>query len=83
MKASTAFLLCLLSGAASAQDITVKLTPQEAQVAITLWDAGLKALGGPAAEAYTVLSRKVQAAQQEAAKPPVVEAKPPATEKPK
>lgn len=60
---------CLLLAVPASAQVKPEFTEQEAGVAIELWNAGLKSLGSPSAEAFLVLSKRMQAAIEESRKP--------------
>lgn len=66
LKASTVFFLASLTvaGAQERGDIYVKLSAQETQALLTLMDAGLKSIGGSAAQAYVVLYGRIEEARK-------------------
>lgn len=60
MKYLLAFLL--FSSSALAKEIVVKFTEEELRVQMSLNDAALKSVGGPAAQAYVILDTKYKQA---------------------
>lgn len=63
-------IACFMFGAsaASAQDIVVKYTKQEAKAAIALYNIAVRSQGLDVAEAAVALTRKIRAASSAAAK---------------